>query len=185
MTSTDYRWIDCQGCNGEIGVPFDRTEGIVNCPSCGAGVEVRGKLLFRPKPTQASAGRSLPSSAAEMTRPPRGSGAAPAWMKPWGWLLTWLGVIGFFASTYANWRDGHEFQAFGFGFLNPMCFVGLPIGLYWLSRSGVTVGGVLTAINESTLPEHQKSKRTTQDSTLDEKSEGGELNRDRRFLSDE
>ena len=87
------------------------------------------------------------------------SGAAPKWMKPWGWFLVWLGGLGFGASTYVNWRTDHEQAALLAGLLNPMFFIGMPIGLYWLARSGVTVGGMLTAINRSTLSEEEKRRR--------------------------
>jgi hypothetical protein len=159
MPSEDYRWIDCQGCDGEVGVPPDWNEHILNCPSCGASVQVKRTLLYRQKATQASSGEPSSPSVEPMAQLPCEIASAPKWMKPWGWLLTWLGIVGFFASTYLNWRDGHEGEAIIFGFLNPMCFVGLPIGLYWLTRSGVNLGRVLTAINESTLSEGERTKR--------------------------
>jgi len=66
-------------------------------------------------------------------------------MRPWGWLLTWLGVVGFAASAYVNWKSGRETEALIAGLLNPLCFIGIPVGLYWLSRSGA-----LRDFNEST-----------------------------------
>jgi hypothetical protein len=91
--------------------------------------------------------------------PPKDSDAPPKWMKPWGWFLVWLGALGFGASAYVNWRTDHEMAALLAGLLNPMFFIGMPIGLYWLVRSGVTVDGVLTAINHSTLSEEEKRRR--------------------------
>lgn len=85
--------------------------------------------------------------------------APPKWMKPWGWFLVWLGTLGFGASAYVNWRTDHEMAALLAGLLNPMFFIGMPIGLYWLARSGVTAGGVLTSINHSTLSEEEKRRR--------------------------
>jgi hypothetical protein len=49
MTSADYWWISCQGCDGEVGVPSDWDEDVLNCPSCGANVQVKGRVLYRPK----------------------------------------------------------------------------------------------------------------------------------------
>lgn len=62
--------------------------------------------------------------------------APPTWMKPWGWFLVWIGALGFGASVYIHWRAGSEEAALMSGLLNPMFFIGMPIGLYWLKRTG-------------------------------------------------
>jgi hypothetical protein len=90
----------------------------------------------------------------EAAPPPSNPDAPPKWMKPWGWFLVWLGALGFGASAYVNWRTDHEMAALLAGLLNPMFFIGMPIGLYWLARSGV-----LAAINHSTLSEEEKRRR--------------------------
>lgn len=84
----------------------------------------------------------------------------PEWMKPWGWFLVWLGGLGFGTSTYVNWRSNYVTEALLAGLLNPVLFIGMPIGLYWLARSGVTVAGVLTAINQSTMSEEERRRRS-------------------------
>ncbi|MFO0845836.1 MAG: SHOCT domain-containing protein [Gemmataceae bacterium] len=63
--------------------------------------------------------------------------SCPQWMAPWGWLFVWVGLVGYFASAYYRWNDFDSTQGLIAGFLNPLFFLGVPIGLYWLGRSGV------------------------------------------------
>src|SRR5450755_1656501 len=44
----EYLWIKCGGCDGEVGVPSDRDDAGVECPSCGLAVQVHGRVLYRP-----------------------------------------------------------------------------------------------------------------------------------------
>jgi hypothetical protein len=44
----DVRWIKCRGCKGEVGIPSDWSEQLVECPQCGLQLRVHGKVLYRP-----------------------------------------------------------------------------------------------------------------------------------------
>jgi hypothetical protein len=48
----DYRWIQCNGCGGAVGIPTDWTDNTVECPRCRLPVHVRGRVVYRP-PAQA------------------------------------------------------------------------------------------------------------------------------------
>jgi len=46
MLVADYKWIQCQGCDGELGIPAEYAEAAVTCPECKAKMQVsRGILL--------------------------------------------------------------------------------------------------------------------------------------------
>lgn len=45
----NYRWVACQDCDGEIGIPADLTEGVVTCPECSATIKLHGTILYRKK----------------------------------------------------------------------------------------------------------------------------------------
>jgi hypothetical protein len=76
------------------------------------------------------------TSAPPNTSPAPPPKTAPSWMRPWGWLLTWIGVVAFAATTYVNWNADHARVGLIAGVLNPVFFIGVPVGLYWLKRSG-------------------------------------------------
>src|SRR3990167_5715796 len=112
--------VRCPKCRGEVGIP-DEATGKILCPKCKEfvfSVDPETHVKWRPEE-------------------PR-----PAWMKPWGYVLTLLGGLAFAASTFVNWPkssypDGNEYVVAMFaGVTNPLCFIGLPLGLYWLSRTG-------------------------------------------------
>lgn len=45
---SDVKWLRCQGCKGEIGIPFAMREKLVKCPGCGLPVNLSETILFRP-----------------------------------------------------------------------------------------------------------------------------------------
>lgn len=47
----EVRWIECPGCDGEIGVPHDRVSEAICCPNCAAKFKVDGEetIFWRPK----------------------------------------------------------------------------------------------------------------------------------------
>lgn len=55
------RWIKCRGCGGEVGIPPGWGEPSVDCPECGASVQVHGKVLYRPPSTVQALGAPLPA----------------------------------------------------------------------------------------------------------------------------
>ncbi len=60
---------------------------------------------------------------------------APEWMKPAGIISVALGVLGFWASASVGGGGSSE-GAILAGLLNPLFFVGVPLGIYWLNRTG-------------------------------------------------
>ena len=103
-------WVRCPNCRGEVGVP-DVATGNICCPQC-------KELVYSVDPkTQAKWKAPNPK---------------PTWMKPWGYGLLVLGVLGFLASALV---ERTLLGALISGLLNPLFFVGCPLGYYWLSRS--------------------------------------------------
>lgn len=64
---------------------------------------------------------------------------APGWMKPAGFVAVGFGVLSFLASAAVGGGGGLA-GALLAGALNPLFFVGVPLGIYWLRRSGVFIG---------------------------------------------
>ena len=64
------------------------------------------------------------------------SKSAPSWMRPWGYVLMTLGGLAFVASAVTECQASRNptlgiilFSAC----LNPLFFVGVPLGVYWRS----------------------------------------------------
>lgn len=82
---------------------------------------VKGRPLFRPTHTECDS--SLPSGAMKRQ--------APGWFLPAGVVSIVLAVLGFLASAATGGKGDLFFGLFA-GALNPLFFVGLPLGIYWL-----------------------------------------------------
>lgn len=117
-------WVRCPKCRGEVAIP-ENLEGTLHCPKCSevvCTVDPETGAKWKPQ------------------------APAPGWMKPCGYVATAIGVLGFVASVYVElsgvsggWEraDGADWLgALVSGALNPFFFIGLPLGLYWLSRCG-------------------------------------------------
>jgi hypothetical protein len=63
-----FRWIRCEGCRGEVGIPSDWNESTVDCPECGMAVQVLGRVLYR---TVQPVAHSVPQQAPPPTPAPR------------------------------------------------------------------------------------------------------------------
>jgi hypothetical protein len=64
---------------------------------------------------------------------------APQWMQPAGLIAVVIGGVGFIASGAIG--GGPTLAgALAAGALNPLFFIGVPLGLYWLYRTGFFVG---------------------------------------------
>lgn len=63
------------------------------------------------------------------------SNSAPEWMRTAGAIAVIVGILGFVASTAVG-GGGTLGGAIIAGMLNPLFFVGVPLGLYWLHRGG-------------------------------------------------
>ena len=74
---------------------------------------------------------------------------APDWMRPWGWLVTWIGIVAFSTTSFVFWKPSDARTALVLGLSNPFCFIGLPVGLYWMHRSGELdrLGGVVLVMS--------------------------------------
>jgi hypothetical protein len=86
-------------------------------------------------------------------------------MKPWGWVLLAVGLLGYILTARHNWPTGYSaegeyFWALFVGLLNPMVWVGWPLGLYWLWRSGPTTPS--SPFREEAKQEMQKPKQQVQ-----------------------
>jgi len=111
-------WVRCPKCRGEVGIPPEPPD-VVKCPKCGEVVLSRDpttKAVWKPE------------------------APAPAWMSPFGKLVSAVGMLGFVASVYVEYNKQlwvKNYTAIALcGILNPLFFVGLPLGLYWMWRSG-------------------------------------------------
>ena len=60
----------------------------------------------------------------------------PGWMNFWGWPAVLFGIAGFAASGHLHKSERDPFIGLIAGPFNPMLFFGVPVGLYWLSKSG-------------------------------------------------
>ncbi len=110
-------WIRCQKCRCEIGIP-ENPSGTIRCPKC-------SEVVF-----------SIDEKTGIKWRPPA---AAPDWMRPAGYVCTIIGVLGFIASFGVALQRAPSpdlLAATLSGILNPLFFVGLPLGIYWLRRCG-------------------------------------------------
>jgi hypothetical protein len=103
--------------------------------------QAKGLLLNKPESSPIAKSDPKPHAPAQK----------PQWMKPWGWIVTCLAILGYCATAYVNWDNGVGLFV---GLLNPVFFIGLPLGVYWLARSGE-----LDRINESTLSPGEKPPR--------------------------
>ncbi len=111
-------WLKCPNCKCEIGIPDD-AETEISCPKC------RYPLVVVDPVTHVR------------WRPEQG---APSWMRPWGYVLTIIGGLAFFASMGQELSASHDppFVALIVaGITNPLFFIGVPLGIYWL-RCGKT-----------------------------------------------
>lgn len=59
----------------------------------------------------------------------------PAWFLPAGIIALILATLGFL-SCAAFWGGGDLFGSILAGALNPLFFIGLPLGIYWLNQYG-------------------------------------------------
>ena len=133
------QWIKCPSCNGEIGTPPTLSQPVVVCPNCSTKVDVESAVAWRPSRAEAKddpdAGRPSPSVAAkerpELDGPFAIRKSAPEWYTPAGVIAVVTGVAGFIASAAVGGGRQIEDKMLA-GALNPLFFVGVPLGIYWL-----------------------------------------------------
>lgn len=124
------RWIVCHGCDGEIGVPDHWSGPTIACPKCGGIVAMRETrtVLWRPAVEEVEQTRPI-----ERRQQPRDAGVRQTgeWKRPAGIVALTLGVLGFLASAIVQGRGDFGVGLMA-GLLNPLFFVGVPLGVYWL-----------------------------------------------------
>ncbi len=131
------RWIECVGCGGEVGVPDGFSGQTATCPKCGALVAIDGSgpNVVQWRPAQA------PEPIASRVQPDTPNVAPVRMTSEWrlvaGWLSLGLGIAGFIASYRLDPKPyGNTDGALAAGLLNPLFFIGVPLGIYWLKVSG-------------------------------------------------
>ncbi|HWB14472.1 MAG TPA: hypothetical protein VG826_34925 [Pirellulales bacterium] len=129
-------WIACNGCRGEIGVPREWIGPTIACPKCGSIVAMRetGKVLWRPPPEAAGVARPQSGSQAFSVGESQG---AHAWKRPAAAVFLTLGTLAFFSSAVIGGQGSIEAGLLA-GMLNPIFFVGVPLGWYWWRSAGGT-----------------------------------------------
>ncbi len=127
------RWIKCPGCDGEVGVPDGWTEALVKCPNCTASVAVEPEGHIQWRPPQSDASEHDPDDkAGQRQAVPNGrKKIIPNWYLPVGLVSVCIAAAGFMASANLGGGGGTD-AAMLAGALNPLFFVGGPLGLYWL-----------------------------------------------------
>ncbi len=158
MATGNPRLTTCPDCGHTVSRRAD------SCPSCGA-------------PLKPSAHTNSPAAIGTGTRstPPT---AAPEWMKPLGYVVFVIGMLAFVASFWVDLQSSphhkHDdldqwlISAF-VGLFNPLFFVGVPLGLYWLSRCGELkrlLGGPNQPSKPLLKPTTPKPRRPVSKSTL-------------------
>jgi len=123
------RTIKCHGCGSQADLGDDFVGESVTCPYCGATVDVSPKssVHWRPPPTPTSVNVG-PSSVGPSSP---GSPGPSSWMPPAGCIAVVLGLLAFCASAA---RERHFPGGFISGIANPLFFVCVPLGIYWLLR---------------------------------------------------
>ncbi len=109
-------WVECPNCGGKVEIP-DEAPSDFTCPMC-------KYALLTSRPLERT--RRLPSD------------PAPSWMRPWGYAFAIIGGLAFAAGIieeYSASRNPPMVAVIVGGLLNPVFFIGFPLGIYWLRRS--------------------------------------------------
>ncbi len=109
-------WVECPNCGGKVEIP-DKAPSDFTCPMCKYALPTSRSLERT---------RRLPSD------------SAPSWMRPWGYTFTIIGGLAFAVGVireYSASSNPPMVAVIVAGLLNPIFFIGLPLGIYWLRRS--------------------------------------------------
>jgi len=109
-------WVSCPNCGGKVEIP-DAAPSDFRCPMCMYALMTSRTLVLT---------RRLPSN------------SVPSWMRPWGYAFTIIGGLAFVAGAikeYSVSRVPPMVAVIVAGLLNPIFFIGLPLGVYWVRRS--------------------------------------------------
>jgi hypothetical protein len=116
--------VTCPGCDGVVSVSPTGNEAEVRCLKCDEVVYARN----------AEGGEwwaKVPVPVVSQTPEVSATASKAEWMLPAGWVTFGLGIAGFIAS-YNVGGGGTVNGGIVAGLLNPLFFVGVPLGLYWL-----------------------------------------------------
>jgi len=109
-------WVECPNCGGKVGIP-DAAPTDIPCPRC-------KYALLTSRPLERT--RRLPSD------------PVPSWKQPWGYFLTIIGASAFVAGVIEECsvsRNPPMVAVIVSGLLNPIFFIGFPLGIYWVRQS--------------------------------------------------
>ena len=130
--------VTCPGCDGVVSVTRTGDEAEVRCLKCDevvyarndqggewwANVPVADPTVEKPVVVPVAAERiEVPATTRKAE-----------WMLPAGWAALILGVVAFIASYNVGPRQGVDARLLQ-ALMNPLFFVGVPLGLYWIKRS--------------------------------------------------
>ena len=138
MTS---RWIKCPQCRGEVGLPLEWAESTVECPKCATTLSTEPRPEVKWRPSEDTAGVEVRAASTGVTHAETSLPTVPDWRRPWGIIMVCIGALAFLASAVIG-GDGDLATAVFAGALNPLFFVCLPLGIYWL-RLSIVDGGEL------------------------------------------
>ena len=135
------RWLKCPGCDGEIGVPEDYDEEHVVCLKCSTQVAINPETSIQYRPARpavpdAENDESQPkSSGKDRGECPRGIMVEHReWFLPAGGLSLVLAAVSFIASVFVG-GGGTPEGAILAVLLNPLVWLGMILGFYWIHRS--------------------------------------------------
>ena len=128
-------WVECPNCGGKVGIP-DAAPTDMPCPMC-------KHALLTSRPLERT--RRLPSD------------SVPSWMRPWGYAFTIIGGLAFVAGVieeYSASRNPSMIAVIVGGLLNPIFFIGFPLGIYWVCRSkkSYPLAAIASGKPDSTVP---------------------------------
>ncbi len=143
-------WVECPNCGGKVEIP-DAAPSDFTCPMCKCAL-MTSRLLERT--------RRLPS------------GSAPSWMRPWGYAFTIIGGLAFVAGAIGECfrePDPPMVAVIVAGLLNPIFFIGFPLGIYWLRRSKKSqlLAAIESGKPDSTVPCEEQEQPCTVNRTED------------------
>ena len=143
-------WVECPNCGGLVEIP-DAAPSDFPCPMC-------KYALLTSRPLERT--RRLPSD------------SAPSWMRPWGYAFTIIGGLAFASGVigeYSASRNPPMVAVIVSGLLNPIFFIGFPLGVYWVRRSKKAhpLAAIASDKPGSTVPSGEQEQPCTVNRTED------------------
>ena len=100
------------------------------------------------------------------------SDSAPTWMRPWGYAFTIIGGLALASGVigeYSASRNPPMVAVIVSGLLNPIFFIGFPLGVYWVRRSKKAhpLAAIDSGKPDSTVPCEEQEQPCTVNRTDD------------------